>query len=158
MVAGNGNERTRMIRALGFAGSLLIAVALPAAGQPSVTEIEVAGASFPMAVERHNGYEAVAWSRVPEAVVSRSFQRGGVATGQVSGAALELRAGSPFGRHGDRVFQLANVPYRWQGELWVPVELFSAADVPSLVFGSGFAAYDVMPNTGLLDEPARPTV
>lgn len=126
MVAGNGNERTRMIRALGFAGSLLIAVALPAAGQPSVTEIEVAGASFPMAVERHNGYEAVAWSRVPEAVVSRSFQRGGVATGQVSGAALELRAGSPFGRHGDRVFQLANVPYRWQGELWVPVELFSA--------------------------------
>jgi len=75
-------------------------------------------------VARHNGYEAIRWSQVPESVVSRSFQSDGAATGQVGGAPLELRAGSPFGRHGESVFQLTNVPYWLGGEVWVPFELF----------------------------------
>ncbi len=65
------------------------------------------------------------WSDVPEALVSGSFQRGGVATAMVAGVPLELRVGSPFGRHGESVFQLSNAPYRQGAEVWVPLELFS---------------------------------
>ena len=123
MVVEIENERGPVRRTLGLVGSLLLAGALPAVGQPSADEIEVAGVAYSIEVERHNGYEAIAWSQVPESVVSGSFQRDGAATGQVAGASLELRSGSPFGRYGDSVFQLTNPPYRLQGEVWVPLEL-----------------------------------
>jgi N-acetylmuramoyl-L-alanine amidase len=123
MVVEIENERGLVRRTLGLVGSLLLAGALPALGQPSADEIEVAGVAYSIEVERHNGYEAIAWSQVPESVVSGSFQRDGSATGQVAGASLELRSGSPFGRYGDSVFQLTNPPYRLQGEVWVPLEL-----------------------------------
>jgi len=113
------------MRTLGLAGWLLLAAAAPAVGQPSAGEIEVGGVSYSVEVGRHNGFEAVPWSQVPESVISGSFQRGGAATGQVAGTALELRSGSPFGRYGDSVFQLSNAPYQLQGEMWVPAELFS---------------------------------
>jgi len=125
MVVEIENERAPVSRALGLVGWLLLAVAVPAFGQPSAGEIEVAGVAYSVEVGRHNGYEAIPWSRVPESVVSGSFQRDGAATGQVAGASLELRSGSPFGRYGDSVFQLTNPPYRLQGEVWVPLELFS---------------------------------
>jgi N-acetylmuramoyl-L-alanine amidase len=117
------NERGRVRRTLSVFGWLLLAGAFPAFAQPSADEIEVAGVAYTVEVERHNGYEAIPWSQVPESVVSGSFQRDGAATGQVAGASLELRSGSPFGRHGDSVFQLTNPPYRLQGEVWVPLEL-----------------------------------
>jgi len=123
MVVEIENERGPVRRTLGVVGWLLLAGALPALGQPSVDEIEVAGVAYTVQVERHNGYQAIPWSQVPESVVSGSFQRDGAATGQVSGASLELRSGSPFGRYGDSVFQLTNPPYRLQGEVWVPLEL-----------------------------------
>ncbi|MCL7958760.1 MAG: N-acetylmuramoyl-L-alanine amidase [marine benthic group bacterium] len=123
MVVEIENERGRVRRTLGLVGWLLLAGALPAFGQPAADQIEVAGVAFSVEVERHNGYEAIAWSRVPESVVSGSFQRDGSATGQVAGTSLELRSGSPFGRYGDSVFQLSNPPYRLQGEVWVPLEL-----------------------------------
>jgi N-acetylmuramoyl-L-alanine amidase len=117
------NERGRVKRTLGVFGWLLLAGALPVFAQPSADEIEVAGVAYTVEVERHNGYEAIPWSQVPESVVSGSFQRDGAATGQVAGASLELRSGSPFGRYGNSVFQLTNPPYRLQGEMWVPLEL-----------------------------------
>lgn len=117
------NERGRVRWTLGVFGWLLLAGTFPAFAQPSADEIEVAGVAYTVEVERHNGYEAIPWSQVPESVVSGSFQRDGAATGQVAGASLELRSGSPFGRHGDSVFQLTNPPYRLQGEVWVPLEL-----------------------------------
>ena len=117
------NERGRVRRTVGVFGWLLLAGGFPAFAQPSADEIEVAGVAYTVEVERHNGYEAIPWSQVPESVVSGSFQRDGAATGQVAGASLELRSGSPFGRHGDSVFQLTNPPYRLQGEVWVPLEL-----------------------------------
>ena len=123
MVVEIENERGRVRRTLGLVGWLLLAGAFPAFGQPSADQIEVAGVAYSVEVERHNGYEAIAWSRVPESVVSSSFQRDGSATGQVAGTSLELRSGSPFGRYGDSVFQLSNPPYRLQGEVWVPLEL-----------------------------------
>jgi len=125
MVVEIENERYPVRRVPGLAAWLLFAAAVPAAAQPSAGAIEVAGVSYSVEVGRHNGYEVVPWSQVPESVVSGSFQRGGAATGQVAGAAMELRSGSPFGRHGDSVFQLTNVPYRLQGEVWVPLELFT---------------------------------
>ncbi len=94
--------------------------------QPAVSEVEIGGASYAMDVSRHHGYETVRWSQVPGSVVSGSFQSGGVATGRLGGRILELRAGSPFGRHGESVFQLSNPPYRQDGEIWVPLELFSS--------------------------------
>jgi N-acetylmuramoyl-L-alanine amidase len=100
-------------------------LASPVSGQPSAERVEVGGVPYRLDVASHHGYEAVPWSRVPVAVVASSFQRDGMATGEVAGAPIELRAGSPFGRHGESVFQLANVPYEADGELWVPLELFS---------------------------------
>jgi N-acetylmuramoyl-L-alanine amidase len=123
MVVEIENERGQVRRTLGLVGWLLLAGAIPAFGQPSADEVEVAGVAYSVEVERHNGYAAIAWSQVPESVVSGSFQRDGSATGQVAGASLELRSGSPFGRYGDSVFQLTNPPYRLQGEVWVPLEL-----------------------------------
>ena len=125
MVVKIENERTPVSRALGLVGWLLLAAAVPAFGQPSAGEIEVGGVAYSVEVGRHNGYEVIPWSQVPESVVSGSFQRDGAATGQVAGASLELRSGSPFGRYGDSVFQLTNPPYRLQGEVWVPLELFA---------------------------------
>lgn len=137
----NGNEEPRVIRfrgigrqdavrrrlrlLLGPGAGLLLTVAAPAVGQPSVSQIEVAGASYVIEVAQHHGYEAVRWSQVPESVVAGSFQSDDAATGEVGGALIELRVGSPFGRHGDAVFQLANAPYRQAGEVWVPLELFA---------------------------------
>jgi len=115
----------RVAGALAGAALAALSAVAPAVGQPSVGEIEAAGVSYSVPVARHNGYEAVRWSQVPESVVSGSFQRGGAATGQILGTPLELRAGSPFGRYGGSVFQLTNAPYREGGEVWVPLELFS---------------------------------
>lgn len=102
------------------------AVAGPVLAQPSpAARVDVGGASYPLDVDRHRGYAAFRWSRVPAEVAAGSFQTGGGATATVAGAALELRAGSPFGRHGESVFQLVNVPYVEEGEVWVPLELLT---------------------------------
>lgn len=138
-VTGTENEERRVMRRLDrprrrtgssiaralIVGGLTVAQALPALAQPAPENVEIDGVSYPVEIGSHRGYEAVPWSRVPEAVVSGSFQRDGVATGDVAGAPLELRVGSPFGRHGEAVFQLANTPYQVAGEMWVPLELFS---------------------------------
>jgi N-acetylmuramoyl-L-alanine amidase len=125
MVRRIGGEAAVVIRGVVLAGCLCLVAALPVVGQPVAGGIEAAGVSYSVQVGRHNGYEAVPWSQVPASVVSNSFQRDGAATGQVAGAPLELRAGSPFGRHGDSVFQLSNPPYVEGREVWVPLELFS---------------------------------
>jgi N-acetylmuramoyl-L-alanine amidase len=152
MVTEIENEKSPLIRTMGLVGLWLFAASVPALGQSSASQIEMAGASYSVEIGRHNGYEAVPWSQVPESVVSGSFQRGGAATGQVAGTALELRAGSPFGRHGDSVFQLSNTPYRMQGEVWVPVELFTQW-LPSIYAGSMSATTTA---AGTASEPARP--
>ncbi|MCL7971124.1 MAG: hypothetical protein M8866_03395, partial [marine benthic group bacterium] len=72
-----------------------------APAQPAVGEIEIGGASYSLDVARHHGYDVVRWSQVPGSVVVGSFQRAGTATGSIHGVAIELRAGSPFARHGD---------------------------------------------------------
>lgn len=128
MVKGGG-ERGRKPGRLLLSGAAVAAWAIlfasPASAQPSSDRIEVEGVPYRIEVASHHGYEAVPWSRVPGEVVAGSFQRDGMATGEVAGAPIELRAGSPFGRYGQSVFQLTNVPYQAGGELWVPLELFS---------------------------------
>ena len=90
MVVKIENERTRVSRALGLVGWLLLAAAAPAFAQPSAGEIEVGGVAYSVEVGRHNGYEAIPWSQVPESVVSGSFQRDGAAAGQVAGTSLAV--------------------------------------------------------------------
>ena len=117
---------TRAARRVVLLGaSLVLAFAAQAMGQPSEGELDLGGTTYAVQTARHNGFEAVRWSDVPEALASGSFQRGGVATAMIAGVSLELRVGSPFGRHGESVFQLSNSPYRQGAEVWVPLELFS---------------------------------
>ena len=112
-------------RAVLLCASLVLVFAAQAVGQPSEGEFDLGGTTYALQTARHKGFEAVRWSDVPEALASGSFQRGGVATAMVAGVPLELRVGSPFGRHGESVFQLSNAPYRQGAEVWVPLELFS---------------------------------
>lgn len=112
-------------RAVLLCASFVLVFAAQAVGQPSEGEIDLGGTTYALQTARHNGFEAVRWSDVPEALAAGSFQRGGVATAMVAGVPLELRVGSPFGRHGESVFQLSNSPYRQGAEVWVPLELFS---------------------------------
>ncbi len=105
--------------------SLLVVCVSQAVGQPSQGEFELGGTTYAIELARHRGFEAVQWSRVPAALAAGSFQTDGTATATVAGAALELRVGSPFGRHGETVLQLSNVPYLESGEVWVPFELFT---------------------------------
>ncbi len=111
-------------RAVLLCASLVLVFAAQAVGQPSEGELDLGGTTYALQTARHKGFEAVRWSDVPEALASGSFQRGGVATAMVAGVPLELRVGSPFGRHGESVFQLSNAPYRQGAEVWVPLELF----------------------------------
>jgi N-acetylmuramoyl-L-alanine amidase len=97
-----------------------------ALGQTSTAlDLEFGGSVYHVEAAHHRGYSAVRWSRIPAALTPRSFQGRGTATAIVDGAPLELRVGSPFGRHGTTVFQLANAPYAEGGEVWVPLELFT---------------------------------
>ena len=157
MVEETGNEGPPVMRSGGWlpgkgprvrarlaivTASLWLGAAASVAAQPSAEGVEVLGSTYPMEVGRHNGYEAVAWSRVPPSLVSGSFQSGEAATGQVAGVPIELRTGSPFGRYGETVFQLANAPYGYDGEIWVPVELLT----------------EWLPSLDRIPEPAAATV
>jgi N-acetylmuramoyl-L-alanine amidase len=138
--------------------ALILWLATPTAGeaQPSAEGIEVHGTTYALEIQRHHGYGTVAWSRVPEALVAGSFQSDGAATGRVAGVPLELRAGSPFARHGETVFQLTNVPYAYDGEIWVPVELLTEwlpeAEAAEQAAGGTAAAVPAL----RLEEDARP--
>lgn len=112
-------------RAVPVYASLAVVCVAQAVGQPSEAEFELGGTTYAIEVARHRGFEAVRWSRVPASLAEGSFQTDGTATATVAGAALELRVGSPFGRHGETVLQLSNVPYLESGEVWVPFELFT---------------------------------
>ncbi len=112
-------------RAVPVCTSLVVVCVAQAVGQPSEGEFDLGGTTYAIETARHRGFEAVRWSRVPAELATGSFQTDGTATATVAGAALELRVGSPFGRHGDAVLQLSNVPYLESGEVWVPFELFA---------------------------------
>lgn len=124
---GAGRGRGRWWRCgllLGLASIVFIvgsALGQVASGRGS----EIAASLTRLDTARHRGYAAVRWSGVPVAVAQQSFERRGTATAVVAGAQLELRVGSPFVRHGGEVVQLANAPYTENGEVWVPLELFT---------------------------------
>ena len=135
-------------RALAVCASLVVVCVAQAAGQPSEGQFELGGTTYSIETARHQGFEAVRWSRVPAALAARSFQTDGTATATVDGAALELRVGSPFGRYGETILQLSNVPYLESGEVWVPLELFTGR-LPGAV-----AARETAPVERASPEPA----
>lgn len=77
-----------------------------------------------LSVELERGYPAVAAAELgatPIGALRREDQR---ILGQgPAGRTLEMRPGSPFLRHGGRVYQLSNPPYVEDGEARVPAEL-----------------------------------
>jgi N-acetylmuramoyl-L-alanine amidase len=105
------------------------------------------------------GYPVVAASLVPEEVLGSLSVDGDRLTARAAGRVLELREGSPFYRDGDRVWQLANPPYRDGGTFWIPAELLarlgpggSAAQTVASAAGSdergGDAAGAALPSHG----------
>lgn len=80
-------------------------------------------------------YATRVWTELPATLVSETSYRSGFGTGvAASGETVELRPGSPFVRIGDRLVQLANVPFLAGGRLHVPTELLSLRP-----FGAGGA-------------------
>jgi len=104
---------------LGAAGTPARAQASGAARAPTGAESAVRGA---------RGYPVVAASRLPGEVIQDVSVDGDRLRATVSGHALELRAGSPFYRDGDRVEQLVNPPFREGGSFWVPAELLDVLE------------------------------
>ena len=75
------------------------------------------------------GYPSFRWSEAPEEFVRGPTLRAGRGTASgPGGIPIEVRAGAPFGRFGDRVLTFANSPYLSDGELWVPEEFLERLD------------------------------
>jgi len=76
---------------------------------------------------RHDrGYSAFRWGSSPDDLVRDPQLSGGRGSASLAGGeGIELRAGAPFARVGDRVVLLANESYLADGELWVPTELLT---------------------------------
>lgn len=85
-----------------------------------------APADTALTVTRDRGFPAVAaedLGATPVGSLRREDQR---ILGQgPGGQTLEMRPGSPFLRHGGRVYQLTNPPYLEDGRAWVPAELLT---------------------------------
>lgn len=75
-------------------------------------------------VTRDRGYPAVAAEELGATSLGALRREDRRILGQgPGGQTLELRPGSPFLRHGGRVYQLSNPPYLEDGRAWVPAEL-----------------------------------
>jgi N-acetylmuramoyl-L-alanine amidase len=96
-------------------------------------------------LERHRGFLAAAVDELASAGFGRiQASDDGTVRLRLEGAgAVRLQAGSPFVRHGERTLQLANAPYRRDGRLWIPAELFvrilpsATAGAPTAVVREG---------------------
>jgi N-acetylmuramoyl-L-alanine amidase len=70
------------------------------------------------------GYPAFRWRSSPADLVRDPGLSGGRGSASLAGGdGIELRAGAPFVRVGERVLILANESYLAEGDLWVPTEL-----------------------------------
>lgn len=119
-----------------------------------------------VALERHRGFPAAAAGELASAGFG-PIQEGddGTARLRLPGTgAVRLQAGSPFVRHGERTLQLANAPYRLDGRLWIPAELFvrilpsAGAGAPAAVVRDGRLAPRATGAAGRSSSPAGPAV
>lgn len=99
--------------------------AASAVGEETVS-VEVGGSTLRLPVSRQRGYKALDVTHLTGTLLADVTLGRDEASGRLGSGTLHLRAGSPFFRHGDRVFQLANPPYASGGTLWVPAELLTA--------------------------------
>ena len=76
---------------------------------------------------RHErGYPAFRWGSSPADLVRDPQLSGGRGSASLAGGdGIELRAGAPFARVGERLVILANESYLADGDLWVPTELLA---------------------------------
>ncbi|MCL7957967.1 MAG: N-acetylmuramoyl-L-alanine amidase [marine benthic group bacterium] len=82
------------------------------------------------AVGGEPGYPVFRWSAAPEDLVrGPSLTAGRGSAYGPGGDAIEVRAGAPFARLGDRVLPLANSPYLSGGDLWVPSEFLERLEM-----------------------------
>jgi N-acetylmuramoyl-L-alanine amidase len=125
-------------------------LAAQAAGERTTVRVE--GREHAVAVARHRGYPAFAWTDVPGDLVRGAAFAEGRGTGTtVAGVPLELRSGSPFARVGPVVVPLANEPYVEGGALWVPTSLLASAS-----FSAAFAEPDSGPPSSSSPDASAP--
>lgn len=121
--AGTG-QRVRRLTA-GCLAVLAAAGSSPGQSPPAAEIVTVGSSAHALAVARHHGFPSVRWGDWPPGLLEDAFLAGSTGTARVGGQPLRLSAGSPFGSHGASVFQLVNLPYLHEGDLWVPVELIT---------------------------------
>lgn len=128
-----GRAARRLVAAAAAVGTAAAPGVAPRAAAQTAGEsvaVRVAGREVVVAVARHHGFPAFAWSAAPGDVVRGATFGGGVGSGTtVAGTSLEIRPGSPFARVGTEAVPLANEAYVADGALWVPTSLFASADL-----------------------------
>ena len=117
-------------------GGALLCAALLALPQAVSAQMVNGGATANPAGDRgrasmagESGFPVFRWSEAPGDLVREPALAAG--RGSASGPGgdpIEVRAGAPFGRLGDRVLTLANSPYLADGDLWVPTEFLERLD------------------------------
>ncbi|MDH3734822.1 MAG: N-acetylmuramoyl-L-alanine amidase, partial [Gemmatimonadota bacterium] len=71
-------------------------------------------------VSTHRGYPAINGTELASGLLEGGRLSGAHFRARIRAEDLVLEAGSPFFRHGDRSYQLANAPYLWGGVFWIP--------------------------------------
>jgi N-acetylmuramoyl-L-alanine amidase len=101
-------------------------------------------------------YPAFQWRAAPDELIRGPAQSAGLgmATGP-GGDPIEVRAGAPFARLGNRVLTLTNSPYLSEGDLWVPNELLERLDELRRKARSGLIV-EIPSREAAESSPARP--
>lgn len=127
-----GSRIMKRYAGFGVLGLLVLAGSpggLKAQSPPGNETVILAGGEVSVAVSRERGYPVFNWNRAPESILRGPVVSRRAGTAQtVWGTGIEVRDGSPFARVGGTVTPMLNSPYVSGGDLWVPLELLSAAD------------------------------
>ena len=126
MSTADGGRTARLAAALVAVAAVATMVTASTALGDGTTPARAAPADTTLSVTRDRGYPAVAAEALAATPIGELRREDRRIRGQgPGGAALEMRPGSPFLRHGGSVYQLSNPPYVQGGRAWIPAELLT---------------------------------
>ncbi len=117
-------RRRTLVLLMALAGSLLMGGGLSAQAVTSVTVEGPDGERARAEVATHRGYPAVSAGELAEVLGPVEEALPVYRLPLPDGGAAEFVLGSPFVRIGDRLHQLAHVPYRFSGHLHLPLQFY----------------------------------